>query len=165
LRLGVEILTQRRKAAKFYFITFCYKNGAFMTKTHRFAMGFFVLIGLMELGDLWGNITTIFDAAARQQSMDILGVSETAQYARLALLIPLTLVSALSCFRTVWGIYRHEPLARRGGLVAAGGLSGYALFILATAMIAASMNSAFVMIAIVYGLLAGLAFYLSGKIG
>jgi len=136
-----------------------------MTKTDRFAIGFFALVGLMELGDLWGNITTIFNAAARQQSMDILGVSETAQYARLALLIPLTLVIALSSFYTAWGIYRHEPLARRGGLVAAGGLGGYALFILATAMIAASMNGTFVMIAVVYGLLAGLTFYLSGKIG
>lgn len=109
------------------------------------ALVFFALLGVLELGDFAGNVTTLADESRLAEAARFLGVTEEGQRIRLTLLLPLTaLIAALSLSVAAGAALREYRRSRR--LLVVGLLFFYTVFQALTAIVFEPAVAAFALL-------------------
>lgn len=109
------------------------------------ALVFFAVLGLIELGDFAGNVSTLADDSRLAEAARFLGVTNEGQRIRLTLLLPLTaLIAGLSLSVAVGAVLREYRQSRR--LLVTGLLFFYAVFQGLTAIVFKPAVAAFALL-------------------
>jgi hypothetical protein len=109
------------------------------------SMGVFSLLGIIELGDFIGVVTTLFRVSNLTAAAESLGITFEQQAARLVVLFLLTLVIAILCFITAWGFYRNNWWLKNVYRLASASLMVYAVFHVVTALTIPAVSLAWIL--------------------
>lgn len=122
------------------------------------AIVFFMLVGVLELGDFAGNVSTLADEARLSDAAQFLGVSADGQRIRLTFLLPLTgLIAALSLSIALGAMLGEYRQSRRH--LVTGLLLFYATFQMLTALV---FEFRVVAVAALFSLLCIVAWWFAG---
>ena len=131
-----------------------------MTRHKLIPFLIFFLIGLLELGDFAGNLTTAISPELFYTTAARLGITPLGEALRLLFLLPVTVLITLSSLAVAWGIWRDTKAVRFWKLVAGLNIL-YALFVIGTGVLLWSLLG---FAGILYILFAGLAYWSGQRI-